>query len=279
MENKKQTILVPTDFTVVGGYALDHAVKVAKTMNNDITLLHIVKDEQEIPAAEKKCHELADEAFTKHYVKPHVMVRAGSIFTSISEVAGEVDANLVIMGTHGIKGMQKLTGSWALKVIVGSKVPFVIVQEPPTSGKFEKVVFPVDFRKENKEKNHWVNYLAKYYKSKFLIYKQDIKDRVFKNRVMSNLAFTRKYLESKNIDYEIHTAPGKKKFSTETIQFAQQVNADLILIMTTRGIGLTDYMLGAEEQKIIANSARIPVMCINPRPELIISGGFSAMGG
>lgn len=276
---KKKTILVPTDFTVVGGYALEHAVKVAKTMKNEITLLHIVKDEDEIPEAEKKCHKIANDTFEHHYIKPNIMVRPGSIFTTIGEVASEVDANLVIMGTHGIRGMQKLTGSWALKVIVSSKVPFVIVQEPPTTGKFEKVVFPVDFRKETKEKNIWVNYLAQYYKCKFYIFKQDIKDKAFRTRVMSNLTFTKKYLNSKNIEYDIHTAPGKKKFYAETILFAHDIHADLILVMTTRDIGLADYVLGAEEQKIIANTAKIPVMCINPRSELFISGGFSAMGG
>ena len=279
MEKTKKTILVPTDFTEVAGYALEHAVKIAKTTGNDITLLHIVKEDQDIKAADKLCHEIADDAFTKYFVKPKVLVRAGSIFTTISDVADEVDANLVIMGTHGIRGMQKLTGSWALKVIVGSKVPFVIVQSPPESGKFEKVVFPVDFRKENKEKNSWVNYLSNYYKCKFFVFKQDFRDKAFKNKVISNLTFTRKFFDSKNIDYEIQVARGKKNFAVETIEFAKEINADLILIMTTKDIGLADYMMGADEQKIIANNARIPVMCINPRIELTISGGFSAMGG
>jgi hypothetical protein len=46
--------------------------------------------------------------------------------------------------------------------------------------------------------------------------------------------------------------------------FAQEINADLILIMTTKGINMTDHVLGVPEQEIIANSARIPVMAVNP---------------
>ena len=64
------------------------------------------------------------------------------IFSTIGEVATEIDANLVIMGTHGIRGMQKLTGSWALKVIVGSKAPFLVVQGPPESDQLHDIVFP-----------------------------------------------------------------------------------------------------------------------------------------
>ncbi len=40
-------------------------------------------------------------------------------------------ALMVIMGTHGIKGLQKYTGSWALKVIIGSSVPFLVIQDKP----------------------------------------------------------------------------------------------------------------------------------------------------
>ena len=47
------------------------------------------------------------------------------------------------MGTHGMKGMQKLTGSWALKVIVKSKVPFIVVQDPPADQeRYHNIVFP-----------------------------------------------------------------------------------------------------------------------------------------
>ena len=56
------------------------------------------------------------------------------------------------------------------------------------------------------------------------------------------------------------------------------MDADAILLMTTRDIGFTDYVLGPQEQYIIANNERIPVICINPRPAKI-GGGFSASGG
>lgn len=279
MENEKHTILVPHDFTEVADYALEHALVIAKIMENDISIIHIVKDEADIAKGTEKCNELAERTFKNHFQQPGVIVRSGSIFSTIGEVAKEINANLVIMGTHGMKGMQKLTGSWALKVIVSSPVPFVIVQAPPIHKKFEQIVFPVDFRLENKEKHHWVNYLSKYYKAKFHIVKQEVKDKTFKRRVQANLTFAKKYFDSKKMVYMIHTTPGKSKFSTETINYAKEIEADLILIMTTRGISLADYALGANEQQIIANKAKIPVMCINPRSDLRKSQGFAAMSG
>ncbi len=279
MEKGKETILVPHDFTIVGDYALENALVISQTMENRLIIVHIVKKKSEIEAAETKCKEIADAFFKEHFVKPGFLVREGSIFRDIAEIATEVNSNLVVMGTHGLKGVQKLTGSHALKVIVNSVVPFIIVQEPPRTKKFEKVVFPIDFRSENKEKNTWVSYLAKYYQTKFYFLKQDVKDKSFRTKVQANTIFARKYFDLKNIDYEIHTAPGKKNFAKETIDFAKQVDADLILIMTTRDISLADFALGANEQQTIANEEKIPVMCVNPNPELRRSGGFSAMGG
>ena len=279
MKKGSETIVVPHDFTSIGDFALEHAAVIAKTMENHIILLHIVKNASEIPSAEKKCSEVAEHFFKENFIKPSFLVREGNIFNDIGDIAKEVNANLVVMGTHGVKGVQKFTGSWALKVIVNSKVPFIIVQGNPKSKKFEKIVFPIDIRVENKEKNNWVSYLANYYHAKFFFLKQDVKDRSFKAKVQANTSFAKKFFQSRNIDFEMHTAPGKKNFAKETIEFAKQINADLILIMTTRDISIADYVLGADEQQIIANKEKIPVMCVNPNPKLRKSGGFSAMGG
>ncbi len=54
-------------------------------------------------------------------------------------------------------------------------------------------------------------------------------------------------------------------FAQQTIDFAQKINADLILIVTTKNITFADYMVGASEQYIIANSSKIPVCCVNPK--------------
>ncbi|MCH7657055.1 MAG: universal stress protein [Bacteroidetes bacterium] len=276
---KRQTILVPHDFTEVADYALQHAILVAENTGNDITMVHIIDNESKYDTALEKCNEIAGNTFKKHFRRPKVVVKTGSIFTAIGKAAKETNASLVIMGTHGIKGMQKLTGSWALKVIVHSEVPFIIVQEPPKSKKFKKIVFPIDFKVENKEKNQWVNYLAKHYQSKFFLIKQDIKDKAFKRRINSNMVFAKKYLTSRNVEFEIHTAPAKTKFWKGTLSHAKEINADLILIMATRDIGVADYAFGANEQNILANPEGIPVMCINPSASIRKEGGFSAMGG
>jgi len=275
MKDEDHIILIPWDFTPVAGHALQHGFKFAeKAKSKKIVLVHIIKNDKEYEEAFEKLSQIAKDNQGKNGLSVEALVRKGTIFTTIGDVASEVGAELVIMGTHGLKGMQKLTGSWALKVIVSSRVPFVVVQEPPNETDLKDIVLPVDFKKESKEKINWVNYLHKYFSPKFHIIKPNTTDVGFIKRIKANITFSRKFMDSKGVDYEIHTAEGKKSFAVEIMEFGKNINADLILILTTKNIGLADYVLGAQEQYIIANSSKIPVMVVNPRDDLTKWEGF-----
>ncbi len=272
METQKNKILVPYDFTVVADNAVKHAVEFCNRLNADLYLLHIVKKNEQIPELEEELKEAGKKIKKEYGVSPFTIVRGGTIFKTINHVVTEIDSALVIMGTHGMKGLQKLTGSWALKVIVGSKIPYLVIQEPPNDLETLKIVYPVDYRTENKEKLKWVQFLAKIFKVKTYLYTTASKDGVVESRTKANLVFNKKFLEDKGIEYEIAVAKSSKSFSQETINFAEEIDASMILVMTTRDIAFHDYVLGAYEQFIIANSAKIPVLVINPRTDLMRYG-------
>jgi hypothetical protein len=129
--------------------------------------------------------------------------------------------------------------------------------------------------------------LAKLFNSKVYLYKSTSKvvflwfirfnDKGFLKNIFSNVKAAEKLLKNNNIEYEIAEAQPDKNFADETINYSESINADLILITTTKSIDISDYILGASEQTIIDNLAKIPVLCINPRPSRI--GSFSASGG
>ena len=267
MDKQKETIVIPWDFTPVAENALQHGVKISRMVNTSIVLLHIVN--RNIKTAEYKKKEdqlqaVAEEATRKYDIEVDYSIIPGTIFTAIAEYVNENNPNLVVMGTHGLKGMQKLTGSWALKVIIGSKVPFIVVQSHPKDmEKYHDLVFPVDFRAENKEKLKMAIFMGKYFESKVHILKAVTTDKSLLKKTNINLNFAIKYLIQNNIEYKIHELP-KGNLAKQTIEYAEKLNADLILIMTTKNINMADYMMGAQEQFIIANSSGIPVCCMNP---------------
>ena len=280
MEETKKLIVVPWDFTHVAENALAHAVKISRMIVNDICLLHIVDPgiKTKLWSEKKSALMLISEKATKeHNVPVTYHISKGSIFTAIAEYVNEKEANLVVMGTHGMKGMQKITGSWALKVIVKSKVPFIVIQDPPVDQeRYHKIVFPVDFRGENKQKIKMAIFMGKYFDSKIHILVGVTTDKSLSKKTNINLNYAIKYLIQNNIEYEIHKVP-KGNFAVQTIDFAQKINADLILIMTTKNITVADYVMGASEQYIIANSSKIPVCCVNPMASFTKLGQF--MGG
>ncbi|MDR3094528.1 MAG: universal stress protein [Bacteroidales bacterium] len=278
MENQSKPILIPTDFSVVTRYAITLAAPLAKKLDTGIVLVHIVKKTADIlDATSKVLHEA--ESFSKEYgVSVSGIVRKGSIFSTIGETVKELDVRFVLLGTHGIKGMQKVTGAWALKVVVSSDVPILVVQGN-TTGEIKRIVFPVDYKKETKEKIGWTLYFARLFDSQVYLLREKLsKDKKKEQNVRSNLVFVEKYLNSKKVFFQVEVAEGKKSLTAETLDYAEKTGADLIVITTTKEISFTDYLFGAaEEEGLLSNHAQIPVLCVNPR-KAKLSGGFSAMG-
>jgi len=272
METPKNSILVPYDFTEVADFAIQHAIILSKVLDANVQLLHIVKKETMITEVNTRLSEQAQKIKDQWGVMPNIITREGSIFKTINQVVEELNCMLVVMGTHGMKGLQKLTGSWALKVIVGSKIPYLVVQSAPQEDNYSKIVFPVDYKSENKQKLKWVEFMAKFFKSKTYIFTSATKEGIVDSRTKANVVFSKKFLEEKKIDYELALAEGKTSFSQETIQYSESIEANLVLVMTTRDIAFHDYVLGAYEQYIIANSAKIPILVINPRTDLMKYG-------
>ena len=115
-------VLVPHDFTEVAEAAVSHASTVAKSFGGEVVLLHVISSEKARAESEDKLKGLIESASNTYSVPVSYEIRKGSIFDRIPEVGEEIGAALVVMGTHGLKGIQHLTGSYALKVIGHSKL-------------------------------------------------------------------------------------------------------------------------------------------------------------
>lgn len=278
MEENRKFLVVTWDFTVVSENALEHAIRISRTINQDIHLLHILKSgapSAEVEEKRKKMEVTCEETYRKFSIKPQIVLREGTIFKDIAKYASDNKASMVVMGTHGMTRSQRIFGSWALKTIVGSSVPFIVVQDKPaTYDKYSKVVFPVDFKSENKETLNWAIYFGKYFNSKVYLYKYPVKDQSLQRKINTNLNFAIRFLIQNNLSYEIFSPEKSKNFNDETIRFAKTINADIVLTVTTKYISILDYMFGAKEQKMIANKERIPIMCINPKANFAAVGQF-----
>ena len=268
MSTYSDSIVVPYDFTEKADFAVSHAAIMAKNMNAEIVLLNIVKKENMAPEVETKLEEIAANASERLGVPVKHLTREGTIFKTINEVVDELKSVLVVMATHGMKGMQRITGSWALKVIVGCHVPYLIVQKEPCYNEVADILFPVDYKLETKEKLKWVSMLSYISKIKVSLLAQQGNGPMYDNPTKANMTFCKKYLAERNIEFETVWVDEKGSFYELSLKYAREHNSDIVMITTTRDIAFHDYILGAYEQTIIANEAQIPVFVVNPRSEV-----------
>lgn len=271
-------ILVPTDFTKVGDTAMNHAVTVAQATGAEIHVLHVIGDKKLISEARMKLETLASRVKEEYGMQIHTIVRIGSIFEDIDDVSTEIDANMIIMGTHGMRGMQFITGSRALRIVTDSSIPFIIVQERAIRETgYDDIVVPLDLHKETKQKLNLVADMAKYFDGRVHLISPGETDEYLKNQLDRNINYAKEFLTERGIPFDVHITEEKTSgFVNAVTKYASKIDADLITIMNFYENSLIGIIGGGYEQKMITNEAQIPVLCLNPKDTYVMSGSVFA---
>ena len=277
MSEKKKKILVPTDFTKVADGAIGHALNLAEHTGAEVYLLHVVPKQTEVDDARRRL-DLEVERARQWNAKVAVnkLVRVGSIFEDIGDAAAEINAGLIIMGTHGMRGMQFLTGSRALRVITSSQVPFIVVQERTIKeGGYDSIVVPLDLHKETRQKLTIVADMARTFNSKVHLIVPKEEDEFLHKQLENHIKFAKQYLEERGILHDATIADEDSgDFVKAVIKYAVQIDADLITIMNLSQGNIFGVLGVPYEQEVLTNEAQIPVMLMNPR-ETGTGGGWS----
>ena len=148
----RQPILVAIDFSPFSERALSWAAQAARCFDAPLLVLHVVHDPESDPGYYRRSLD-ADEPLQRlEEAASEMMIEflermSGQIpelppdlerrlvigvpATRILEVAKEVDAQLIVMGSHGRTGLSHaLLGSKALSVAQLSPIPVTIVKAP-----------------------------------------------------------------------------------------------------------------------------------------------------
>jgi nucleotide-binding universal stress UspA family protein len=260
-------ILVPTDFTKVAECALNHAGTMASRMSAEIHVLHIVSEKEDVEEARTRLQMLLDRVKSAGEKQPLIpIVRVGSVYEDIGTTATEIGAGLIIMGTHGMHGMQFITGSRALRVITNSTVPFIVVQERQIKANgYQQIVVPLDLQKESRQKLTLVADMAKYFKCKVHLVVPKEKDEFLHHQLVNHLKFADSYLKERGIEHEAQILDeASDDFVKGVIRYSVKVDADLITIVNMLQNSIFGVLGVPNEQEVITNEPQIPVMCMNP---------------
>ena len=256
---------------------MNHAAALAERMGAEINILHIVSNQSELEEARTKVKMEVERA--KHWndrVKVKPQVRVGSVYDEIGNTASEIGAELIIMGTHGMRGMQFITGSRALRVITNGQVPFIVVQERNIREHgYHNIVVPMDLQRETRQKVALVAEIAQYFDSKVHVIVPHETDEFLRKQLDNNIRFAQQYFGERNVELETTMADGdSRNFVAAVTAYAMQVDADLIAIMNLSRGNIFGVLGVPYEQEVITNEAMIPVMLLNAR-ESSPGGGWS----
>ena len=272
----KTKLLVPTDFTNEAHSAIQHAVKLGVIIQAEVILLNVVKEKNDISNATAK---LADEEKWAKSINENIevrsIVRVGNIFDDIGDAASELGVSMIFMGTHGASGWQKITGSYALKVITNSSVPFIVVQDQLMNDTgYDSIVVPLDLNNETKQKLEMVASIAHYFDSEVHLITPNESDEFLSNKLKANRIWAAKYLKGKNVKFTTQIVDDGDNLLEGVFKLSKKVEADLIAIMNLQKNSLMGVLGSSYQQEIIANKAKVPVLCLNPLKSTIASGSI-----
>ncbi len=261
---ERRSILVPHDFTAVADNAVSYAINLATAIGANVDLLHIVKDSKEIAAAKSKFEKITQKlGVLTNGVEVNFHVQAGTIYTDIASKALELHSTLIIMGTHGAKGMQKLFGSFAIKVITSTHIPFLVVQEQFTGIDMSKIVVSIDESQESLQIEQVATGLAEILKSEIHVVSEKKIDSNLKLKLAVHSGLFTKQIKAKNLPYQTKILERKKGFASDIVSYTTSIGANLIAFAYHSDRLLPQFDSFA--QSLITNKEGVPVLILNSK--------------
>jgi nucleotide-binding universal stress UspA family protein len=293
-------ILHPTDFSACADHALAHAIEVAERFDARLHILHVVNeldpdwygiteaDERAVTLrdqiraeARDRLHDLAPEAHVESTVSLEVSFDvAGSITGYVDEHA----VDLVVMGTHGRRGLDRLMlGNVADKIIRHAACPVLTVREEASLTRTEDVqirdvLAPIDFSEHSRQALGVSKAFAGAYEARLHLLFVAEKRMVptfsdtglpgvgvveMDPKIVENAERALEQLEADvdgpDVESSYHVREGT--VSEDIVEFAEDPGADLI-VMATRGLtGTHRVLLGSNTERVV-RVAPCPVLTI-----------------
>jgi nucleotide-binding universal stress UspA family protein len=263
MTEKK--ILVPVDFTELSDKVIEQAALLSSASGSAMVLFHIAERSPDLASSAEKLNFKAGVISSKYKVDCIGKVIEGSIFKDIQAEAEDNEYILMVIGTHGVRGVkQKLLGADILKIITKIPMPTLVVQSTSAiRASFDKIVLPVATHLAYENILRAVAIIGKLFQSEVHIYSIERPGFEWPEQLKKNLEITKAIFDENGIRYirvnEKQTVLSVG-FARQTLQYAQKTGADMIAMMS---VSSEEYHYFAQQDKenLLTNETGIPVLC------------------
>lgn len=274
------SIFVPFDFSTSATHALNFATSLATNYSKiNLTIFHVV----EIPITTgiatmggglDPIPDFENQLFFKELIdmrKKQLMdlenqyshsgfpVQAklilGNAFKGISDAINEAKPDLVVMGSKGTSGLEEiLIGSNTEKIVRTSPCPVITIKAETDVSKMKKVVFASDFRDSVEEVAFRIKRIQNLFDAQFYFVVVNTPGNFETTR--DSLARIRSFVKKhhfENVKAEVYNSLSEE---SGIIEFAEDIDADLIAMTTHGRTGLLHLITGSIAEDVVNHSKR-----------------------
>jgi nucleotide-binding universal stress UspA family protein len=287
-------ILFATDFSPASTVALPYATAIARHFGAKLYLAYVIPPDaydlipvDERDAALENIRAHAEEQMAAVRATPllkglshEVLVDHGVVWPMLSAMAEKQQINLIVIGTHGRRGVEKmLLGSIAEEILRCALRPLLMVgpensAAPEAEARLRRILYATDFSPESEPAMHYACTLAKEYNAAlfFLHVAEDVWQEPLSTR-MQAADFFRLRLTEKHWALEEGVAP---EFHVEfgvpaefILETADKLQIELIVlgVRGTRFPRVAAHLPGPTAYDVVSH-ARCPVLVIRGGPQL-----------
>ena len=280
-------ILVPRDFSPCSEQALQHALDLAGRTGAEVHLLFAEVLYADVQALTAKGRDAAQEALRERLMEgieqegeasgvrfETAVVRDIAPAPAIVAYAEEQDIDLILMGTHGRRGLRRLLlDSTAEEVVRTAPCPVFTVRRPetPVAGLegVNAILVPIDFSRHAQTALRHAKELAALYHTRLdllHVIEEQLHPAFYNTGVWSiydllpnieekaaeELRTFYRETEGPDVDMDVHVRYGHA--AHEIAVFARKNDNDLV-VMATHGLrGLDHFLLGSVAEKVVRRS-------------------------
>lgn len=279
-------ILIPVDFDRQSLLAIEQSYNLARLLNAELTLLFVHEqtgifsgffsteaNKDILFKIEEKLLELASKTSLNTGLKVNTRLETGRIYSKILDVAKELKADYIFLGTHSsAEGEEESPriGANSSRVIRAAKCPVITINGRHHYNGCRSILLPLDLSKETRQKVTLAIEIARLFGSKIKV----VSALWSKNDPDINLRLNQQMMQVENFILEaglkctaeiIESRDGERTLVPTLLNYAhEQQDIDLIVIMTQQEIGFVEFFVGSHAQEFIRLSD-IPVLSMVPK--------------
>lgn len=259
-----KSILVPYDFSECANDALRVAATIARSCSAEIDIVHVYENVASTTAEKQRMREELDEKikqipkidFLQGITLKKFMLREMSV-SEIFKNEHLLEADLVVMGTHGAEGLRSVVGSNTQRVVRNAPMPVLAIKKRIEDFRVENVVFASNFSPQDITNFNLFKPFFSLFNPRVHLLKVNT-PKHFERSLDSSEAIGN-FLADHDLEKYSTTIFNDITIEEGILNFAKSIDADLIAMSTHGRSGFFSVLSGSITEDVV-NHASFPIL-------------------